>query len=175
MIPIYLTRFGLIVALIFLALTALPTHRANAITAEEMLADPVLEQRARALSKQLRCLVCQNQSIDDSDADLAKDLRREVRLQLDAGASDDTIIDQLRQKYGDYVLLNPPLDAATLFLWLAPIGFVALGGVIIIAARRHRHGAATGTSLNPIGLNDDEQARVKKMLAARKQKDKSGQ
>ncbi len=112
------------------------TIPAMAITPEEILGDPKLEARARALSKQLRCLVCQNQSIDDSDADLARDLRIEVRRQITAGRSDEIIIDQIRQKYGDYVLFNPPLDRGTVFLWLAPIGFVGLGVLIIVLARR---------------------------------------
>ena len=114
----------------------LGTIPALAITPEEILGDPKLEARARALSKQLRCLVCQNQSIDDSDADLAHDLRIEVRRQLIAGHNDEIIIDQIRQKYGDYVLFNPPLDRGTVFLWLAPIGFVGLGVLIIVLARR---------------------------------------
>ena len=84
-----------------LVLIGATTTPARAITAEEMLDNPALEERARNLSKQLRCLVCQNQSIDDSDADLAHDLRREVRSQIAAGTSDDAIIDQLRAKYGD--------------------------------------------------------------------------
>ena len=112
------------------------TLPALAITPEEILGDPKLEARARALSKQLRCLVCQNQSIDDSDAGLARDLRIEVRRQITAGRSDEIIIDQIRQKYGDYVLFNPPLDRGTVFLWLAPIGFVGLGVLIIVLARR---------------------------------------
>ena len=94
------------IILIWQGLFSLPSQ---AITAEEMLADPALESRARGLSKQLRCLVCQNQSIDDSDADLARDLRREVRQQLLAGADDATILDRIRQTYGDYVLLKPPV------------------------------------------------------------------
>ena len=100
---------------------------ANAITAEEMLADPVLENRARNLSRKLRCLVCQNQSIDDSDADLAKDLRREVRAQLVQGKTDTVILADLRAKYGDFVLLDPPIAKNTLALWLAPMGFLLLG------------------------------------------------
>ena len=112
------------------------TLPALAITPEEILGDQKLEARARALSKQLRCLVCQNQSIDDSDADLAHDLRIEVRRQITAGRSDEIIIDQIRQKYGDYVLFNPPLDRGTVFLWVAPIGFVGLGVLIIVLARR---------------------------------------
>ena len=113
------------------------TTPAFAVTPEEILGDPKLEARARALSKQLRCLVCQNQSIDDSDADLARDLRIEVRRQITAGRSDETIIDQIRQKYGDYVLFNPPLDRGTVFLWFAPIGFIGLGVLIIMLARRN--------------------------------------
>ena len=87
-----------------------------AVTPEELLADQALESRARALSKQLRCLVCQNQSIDDSDADLARDLRIEVRRQLSGGASADQIIANLRATYGDYVLLNPPVSPGTYIL-----------------------------------------------------------
>ena len=109
---------------------------AHALIAEEMLADPALESRARDLSKQLRCLVCQNQSIDDSDADLAKDLRREVRTQLVAGQTDAAILSDLRAKYGDYVLLAPPLARDTMALWLSPVGFILLGIAITFGVRR---------------------------------------
>ena len=146
------------IGILFISAITTPAH---AITAEEMLANPALEERARNLSKQLRCLVCQNQSIDDSDADLARDLRREVRSQISAGTSDDVIIDQLRAKYGDYVLLNPPLDQATLFLWLAPLGFILLGGGIVVMARRQR-----GTAIAH-ELDAAERARIEKMLASR--------
>ena len=127
---------GMIITPLTITVFTLGTIPALAITPEEILGDPKLEARARALSKQLRCLVCQNQSIDDSDADLAHDLRIEVRRQIIAGRSDEIIIDQIRQKYGDYVLFNPPLDRGTVFLWLAPIGFVGLGVLIIVLARR---------------------------------------
>jgi len=157
-ILIGLVLLNMAIGLVFISATTTPAY---AITAEEMLANPVLEERARNLSKQLRCLVCQNQSIDDSDADLARDLRREVRSQIAAGASDDTIITQLRAKYGDYVLLNPPLDQATLFLWLSPLGFILLGGLIVMMARRQR-GAAITTELDAA-----ERARIEKMLASR--------
>ena len=157
-ILIGLALLNMLIGLVFISATNTPAH---AITAEEMLANPVLEERARNLSKQLRCLVCQNQSIDDSDADLARDLRREVRSQIAAGTSDDAIIDQLRAKYGDYVLLNPPLDQATLFLWLSPLGFILLGGLIVMMARRQR-GAAITTELEAA-----ERARIEKMLASR--------
>ena len=157
-ILIGLVSLNMAIGLVFISATTTPAY---AITAEEMLANPVLEERARNLSKQLRCLVCQNQSIDDSDADLARDLRREVRSQIAAGTSDGAIIDQLRAKYGDYVLLNPPLDQATLFLWLSPLGFILLGGLIVMMARRQR-GAAIATELDAA-----ERARIEKMLASR--------
>ena len=157
-ILIGLVLLNMAIGLVFISATTTPAY---AITAEEMLANPVLEERARNLSKQLRCLVCQNQSIDDSDADLARDLRREVRSQIAAGTSDRVIIDQLRAKYGDYVLLNPPLDQATLFLWLSPLGFILLGGLIVMMARRQR-GAAIATELDAA-----ERARIEKMLASR--------
>ena len=157
-ILIGIALLNMAIGLVLISATTTPAY---AITAEEMLANPVLEERARNLSKQLRCLVCQNQSIDDSDADLARDLRREVRNQIAAGTSDDAIIDQLRAKYGDYVLLNPPLDQATLFLWLSPLGFILLGGLIVMMARRQR-GAIIATELDAA-----ERARVEKMLARR--------
>ena len=157
-ILIGIALLNMAIGLVLISATTTPAY---AITAEEMLANPVLEERARNLSKQLRCLVCQNQSIDDSDADLARDLRREVRSQIAAGTSDGAIIDQLRAKYGDYVLLNPPLDQATLFLWLSPLGFILLGGLIVIMAR-HQRGAAIATELDAA-----ERARIEKMLASR--------
>ena len=157
-ILIGIALLNMAIGLVLISATTTPAY---AITAEEMLANPVLEERARNLSKQLRCLVCQNQSIDDSDADLARDLRREVRSQIAAGTSDDAIIDQLRAKYGDYVLLNPPLDQATLFLWLSPLGFILLGGLIVMMARRQR-GAIIATELDAA-----ERARIEKMLASR--------
>jgi len=117
----------------FFSLTGWP---AAALTPEEKLADPILEDRARALSKQLRCLVCQNQSIDDSDADLAKDLRREVRGLLQTGASDAAILERIQNSYGDYVLLRPPVSTQTLLLWLAPALILTGGGLIIIFGMR---------------------------------------
>ena len=114
---------------------------ASALTAEEQLADPVLEDRARALSKQLRCLVCQNQSIDDSDAELAKDLRREVRTRLQTGASDAEILRSIQETYGDYVLLKPPVSTQTWLLWLAPV-LVLLGGAVVMGFGLRRTGPA---------------------------------
>ncbi|MDJ0897067.1 MAG: cytochrome c-type biogenesis protein CcmH, partial [Alphaproteobacteria bacterium] len=91
------------------------------VSPDEMLDDPALEARARALSKELRCLVCQNESIDESDADLARDLRKIVRERLVAGDTDDEVIGYLTARYGDFVLLNPPVKPLTWALWFGPV------------------------------------------------------
>ena len=152
---------AMIIAPLTITALTLGATPALAVTPEEILGDPKLEARARALSKQLRCLVCQNQSIDDSDADLARDLRIEVRRQITAGQSDEIIIDQIRQKYGDYVLFNPPLDRGTVFLWLAPIGFVGLSVLIIMLARRNPSVLASPD------LGASDRARIEAMLVTR--------
>jgi cytochrome c-type biogenesis protein CcmH len=115
------------------------TQSAWAVLPDERLADPALETRARGLGQELRCLVCQNQSIDDSNADLAHDLRLIVRERLVAGDSDAQVLDYLRQRYGDYVLLRPPVTPGTWLLWFGPAG-VLLAGVtgLTLAARRRR-------------------------------------
>ncbi|MEC7172632.1 MAG: cytochrome c-type biogenesis protein CcmH, partial [Pseudomonadota bacterium] len=123
---------------------------AVAVTPEEMLADPALEERARTLSKQLRCLVCQNQSIDDSDADLALDLRVEVRRQLSTGSSDAEILANLRDTYGDYVLLNPPVSPGTYVLWGSPVFILLAGAAIIMAGRRRREDAGGTVTEGPV-------------------------
>ena len=128
-------------AVLFLALpcfAALPGHAAT--NPDEILQDPALEQRARGLSKQLRCLVCQNQSIDDSDADLARDLRRIVREQLVAGKSDAEIISYVTARYGDFVLLKPPVEPATWGLWFGPAALLVIAaiGIVIYVDRRRR-------------------------------------
>ena len=99
----------------------------SAVSPEEQLSDPLLEERARDLSKNLRCLVCQNQSIDDSDAELAVDLRREVRGLIQKGQTDEEILAGLRDRYGDYILLKPPVSSSTYLLWLAPILIIIAG------------------------------------------------
>ena len=124
---------------------------AYAIAPEEQLSDPLLEERARDLSAQLRCLVCQNQSIDDSDADLAVDLRREVREQLVAGQDDDAILANLQATYGDYILLNPPVNPATYLLWAAP--FLLLGAALALFFR-HRRSMIQSTSASVSPLDD---------------------
>ena len=142
---------------------------ANAITAEEMLADPVLENRARNLSRKLRCLVCQNQSIDDSDADLARDLRREVRAQLVQGKTDTAILADLRAKYGDFVLLDPPMAKNTLALWLAPIGFVLLGIGITLGMRQRASGVVA-----PV-ISAADRVQIEALKQHRKTTNKDGQ
>ncbi len=100
---------------------------ARAVEPDEMLKDPVLEARARDISKDLRCLVCQGQAIDDSNADLARDLRLLVRQRLQAGDTDDQIRQYLKDRYGDFILLNPPVEGKTLPLWLAPLLILGTG------------------------------------------------
>ena len=138
---------ALVFALMFTL--ALAPLQARAVTPEEMLSDPALESRARDLSKQLRCLVCQNQSIDDSDAELARDLRVEVRKQLAAGAADDEILATLRETYGDYVLLNPPVSPATYILWGAPVVILIGGAAIMLAGRRRDEDPPEETAGDP--------------------------
>jgi cytochrome c-type biogenesis protein CcmH len=116
---------------------------ANAVNPSEILKDPVLEKRARAISKGLRCVVCQNQSIDDSDAQLARDLRVLVREQLVAGDSDQAVVDYVVSRYGDFVLLRPPVKAATLVLWFGPVVIALIGatGLVLFFRRQKRYAA----------------------------------
>lgn len=131
-------------------LLALP---AAALQPEERLADPILETRARAISQEIRCLVCQNQSIDDSDADLARDLRRIIRERLTAGDTDAAVKDFLVARYGDFVLLRPPFRASTLFLWLIPFAILVWGGIVFWVVSRRR-------VTPPTHLSPEEQRRL---------------
>lgn len=132
--------------LLALALLFTLSAPALAVRPDEVLADPVLEARAREISIGLRCLVCQNQSIDDSDADLARDLRLIVRERLVAGDSDDEVRAFLVARYGEYVLLNPVMAPHTILLWIAgPVVLVGGAIVVVLAARRKRK-VATGAS-----------------------------
>jgi cytochrome c-type biogenesis protein CcmH len=125
--------------LLAVLLLALGTMPAFAVNPDEMLADPVLEGRARAISEHLRCLVCQNQSIDDSDAELARDLRVLVRERLTAGDSDEAAVQYIVDRYGEYVLLNPVIAPHTLVLWVtAPVVLLVGGIVVFIGLRRRR-------------------------------------
>lgn len=119
-----------------------------AVEPDEILANPVLEQRARDLSSELRCLVCQNQSIDDSDADLAKDLRLLVRERLTAGDSDDQVMDYVVARYGEFVLLRPVLAWHTLALWLAAPVVLMIGLMVALLAWRRRAKAQSATPVS---------------------------
>ena len=124
-------------------LAMLVSQPAFAVEPDEILADPVLEERARAISKQVRCVVCQNQDIDSSNAGVARDLRLLVRERLVAGDTDQQVMDFLVARYGDYVLFNPPWKPSTYILWVAPIVILGLGGIATAAvltqnARRYR-------------------------------------
>jgi cytochrome c-type biogenesis protein CcmH len=107
----------------------------QAIMPEEQMANPVDEARARELAAELRCLVCQNQTVDDSNADFAITIRSIIRDQITIGKSDDDILEFLRQRYGDYILFNPPLNRMTAFLWLAPIILLIMGVILIMLTR----------------------------------------
>jgi cytochrome c-type biogenesis protein CcmH len=111
---------------------------AQAVRPDEMLADPALEARAREVSRDLRCLVCRNQSIDDSDADLAHDLRVLVRERLTAGDSNEQVIGFVHARYGDFVLLRPPFAVGTALLWGGPLLVLLLGGVAVARFYRRR-------------------------------------
>ena len=113
--------------LVIMVVLLLPPVSAYAVEPDEILPDPVLEARARDISKKLRCVVCQNQDIDSSNAGVARDLRLLVRERLVVGDSDAEVIEYIRARYGDYVLLKPPLEPATYALWFAPIAFVLIG------------------------------------------------
>jgi cytochrome c-type biogenesis protein CcmH len=133
-----------------------------AVEPNEMLADPALEARAREISRGLRCVVCQNESIDESSADLAHDLRILVRERLVAGDSDEQVVQYVVDRYGDFVLLRPPVKPATYLLWASPAILLLVAAVlIVIYLRRHRRiGAA------PPPLTAEEQARVDALLKA---------
>ena len=119
-----------------LALALLLAAPASAVLPDEMLKDAAQEQRARAISKDLRCVVCQNQSIDDSDAPLARDLRLLVREQIALGKSDAEVRDYVVARYGNFVLLKPPVEADTLLLWAGPFAVLLLGALGLVLWRR---------------------------------------
>jgi cytochrome c-type biogenesis protein CcmH len=152
------------VAALLAALT-LASPAALAVQPDEMLSDAALETRARTLSKELRCMVCQNQSIDDSDAPLARDLRILVRERLQAGDSDRQVIDFLVARYGEFVLLKPRFSAHTALLWLGPAAVLLAGafGLFLIARRQRGASGAAGTADGP-KLTTAEEARLSEIL-----------
>jgi cytochrome c-type biogenesis protein CcmH len=130
------------------ALLLLMAAPVAAVLPDEMLADPALEARARTISRDLRCVVCQNQSIDDSDAPLARDLRLVVREQLMLGKSDAETVDYLVTRYGNFVLLKPPVEPATWALWLGPFAVLFGGGAALLAWSRRRTALPADTPLS---------------------------
>ncbi|YBV98101.1 cytochrome c-type biogenesis protein CcmH [Phyllobacteriaceae bacterium JZ32] len=150
-------RFGLKALLLALALVAGP-YAAHAVTPDEILPDPALESRARAISAELRCMVCQNQSIDDSNAELAKDLRVLVRERLKAGDTDEEVLDFVVARYGEFVLLKPRLEPRTILLWSFPVLILLIGGGFLIVSARHR----TAAQIPP--LSDEERRRLDELM-----------
>jgi cytochrome c-type biogenesis protein CcmH len=148
----------LLVCGLFVGVMTAPAH---AVRPDEMLADPGLEARAREIGQELRCLVCRNQSIDDSDADLAHDLRVLVRERLRRGDTNDQVIAYIRSRYGDFVLLRPPFEVSTVLLWIGPALVLLLGAFGITRFYRVR---ARGSAADPAALSPDEQRRLQAVL-----------
>ncbi|GLK69925.1 cytochrome c-type biogenesis protein CcmH [Ancylobacter dichloromethanicus] len=155
-------RAGFAFLLLTLALAVTP---AAAVQPDEVLPDPAQEARARELSKELRCMVCQNQSIDDSDAPLARDLRLLVRERIQDGDSDREVMDYLVARYGEFVLLRPTWHGANAILWLAPFAVLVFGGIGLFVAYRRRAaqaGSADAPAVAP--LSPEEEARLRVAL-----------
>ena len=145
---------------------------AYAVQPDEIMSDPVKEARARDLSRELRCMVCQNQSIDDSEAPLARDLRLLVRERIAAGDSDAQVIDFLVARYGEFVLLKPRLNPHTWLLWLLPPLALAGGGFALWTQSRRRAKSATGEGASLFRLTAEEEARLERLIAAAPMPDK---
>ncbi len=152
-----MTMRGFVAGLV-LGFVLLASGSAFAVKPDEMLSDPALEARARSLSAGLRCMVCQNQSIDESDADLARDLRVLVRDRLKAGDSDTQVIDYVVSRYGEFVLLKPRFEWRTALLWGAPVFLLLIGGAFMMRAARRPKAPETA------GLSMDEKARLDAIL-----------
>ena len=144
---------------VVLACLLLTPLAATAVQPDEVIPDPKLEARARALSSQLRCMVCQNESIDESSADLARDLRLLVRERLKAGDSDEQIRAFLVSRYGDFILLKPPFKLETWLLWGAPFLVLLAGGYVILIATRRQQGPGPADS-----LTETERAKLEALL-----------
>ncbi|MGB7280512.1 MAG: cytochrome c-type biogenesis protein [Pseudolabrys sp.] len=147
-------------AMTALVCAAVASGSALAVQPEEMLKDPKLEARARELSRELRCMVCQNQSIDESEAPLARDLRLLVRERLTKGDTDPQVLDFLVARYGEFVLLKPPLEGRTIILWALPPVVLLAGAIgLFFAVRRRRTG-----QLEPAALSTEERRRLSTLV-----------
>ena len=154
-----------LVAAVFVALLALAPMATLAVQPDEIMKDPAQEARARALSRELRCMVCQNQSIDDSDAPLARDLRLLVREQIAAGKNDQQVMDFLVARYGEFVLLKPRVEGRTLILWLVSPLLLIGGGVGLWLYNRRRNQAGNEQPSGNTELTPDEKARVDRLMS----------
>jgi cytochrome c-type biogenesis protein CcmH len=155
--------------ILVLTVALLSAPNAWAVQPDEVMADPALEARARGLSKELRCMVCQNQSIDDSDAPLARDLRLLVRERLKSGESDQQVMEFLVARYGDFVLLKPPFNWHTALLWLGPPGALIGGALVLVLVNRRRSRRGATDTAKPQGgnLTPAEEARLARLVDAR--------
>ena len=151
----------LVVIVVTAAILALQAGLAHAVQPDEVLDDPALEARARAISSELRCMVCQNQSIDDSDADLAKDLRVLVRDRLKEGDSDEEVLDYVVNRYGEFVLLRPAFTAQNFLLWAMPLIVLVIGAAGFFAYVRRGPASAGAASAE---LSAEERQRLTKIL-----------
>jgi len=152
----------------------LMTSPAFAVQPDEIMGDPAKEARARDLSRELRCMVCQNQSIDDSEAPLARDLRLLVRERIAAGDSDTQVMDFLVARYGEFVLLKPRVNQHTLLLWLVPPLALAGGGLALWLHNRRRQKSAGATDPSLLHLTEEEEARIDRLLSAEAAQEKQG-
>jgi cytochrome c-type biogenesis protein CcmH len=154
------------------AMAVITASPAFAVQPDEIMSDPAKESRARDLSRELRCMVCQNQSIDDSEAPLARDLRLLVRERIAAGDSDSQVIDFLVARYGEFVLLKPRLEPRTLLLWLLPPLALAGGGLALWVQSRRRSRSAAAEDGSVDKLTAEEEARLERLIAAEPAPDK---
>jgi cytochrome c-type biogenesis protein CcmH len=155
-----------ILRIITLGLALATSFPALAVEPDEILPDPAMEARARTLSHELRCMVCQNQSIDDSNAPLARDLRLLVRERLKAGDSDTQVIDFLVARYGEFVLLRPRFEWHNLILWLGPPAALVAGGLALFMMARRRKGSGGERPAEPAKLTPEQEARLARIVKA---------
>jgi cytochrome c-type biogenesis protein CcmH len=164
-----------ILACVFAIVVLLGPSAVYAVQPDEIMSDPAKEVRARDLSRELRCMVCQNQSIDDSEAPLARDLRLLVRERIAAGDSDAQVIDFLVARYGEFVLLKPRLEPHTLLLWLLPPLVLAGGGLALWTHSRRRARSAAAEDQSLFRLTAEEEARLERLIASEPAADKPSQ
>jgi cytochrome c-type biogenesis protein CcmH len=155
-------RLSMVLAFVLFATPIAPAHAAGAAPTEQ---DRATQSRATEIAEQLRCLVCQNQTIADSNAELAVDLRRQVREQIAAGRTDREIIDFMTARYGDFVLYRPPFKATTALLWGGPALLLVIGAIMLTRLVRERRAA------EPPALTADERARADRLLSGNEEED----